>query len=54
MVKSVGWSTVDTEVRYPSEMWSSPRDGCDGRYQGGWSPMLARTHWDPEVGGRNR
>ena len=33
------------EVCYPSELWLSPRYGCDGIIQGRWSPMVPITHW---------
>ena len=47
------WFKVAAKVCYPYDLLVSSRYGCDGRAEGGWSPMVTRTHWDPEVGSVN-
>ena len=47
------WFEVAAKMRYHSDLLVSSRYGCDGRAEGGWSPMATRTHWDPEVGSVN-
>ena len=47
------WFKVAAKVCYPYELWLSLIYGCDRRAQGVWSPMVPRTHWEPEMGSGN-